>query len=174
MNRLILIIVIFFMLCGGFLTAGDKQSAIFRLQPDDKILESVQYDYVWKAAFIKQLDLLLKNIDIPIETIRLILRYTADELPKDPQKAAESFTETLKKADYAIRLGVAPSEVGVKTRYTLKTGQRKNIMKNNRAKKTADALYMKSVDNKMGYGKSNPDNQKIKNKPGRTGRGSKP
>ncbi|NOY08444.1 MAG: hypothetical protein GXP33_06355 [Spirochaetes bacterium] len=174
MNRLILIIVIFLTICGGSLTAGDKQSAVFKLKPDDKILEIVQYNYIWKTAFIKQLDLLLKNSDIPIETIRLILRYTADELPKDPQKAAESFTETLKKADYAIRLGVAPAEVGVKTRYTLKTGQRKNIMKNNRAKKTAGALHMKSVDNRMEYSKSSPNNQKTKEKPGRTGRGSKP
>lgn len=151
MKRFVFILSVLFLTSAGFIYA---QSSLLKPEAallDDEAFHKLQYNDAWKNSFLKNLDSLLDNSLIPAETLKLVMRYIADELPADPLKAAGAFADTVKKADYALRRGLMPAEVGVKAKYSFNMNKRKNIMKNSKAKKNVQSLHVQSVKNIIKY-----------------------
>lgn len=151
MKRLLFILSVLFLTGVVFLNAQNNLPEPETALSDEEDFQKLPYSDTWKSSFLKTLDSLLDNSMIPQETIKLVMKYLGDELPADPIKAADAFADTVKKADYALRQGLMPAEVGIKARYSFRESRRKKIIKSNKAKEKVQSLHVQSVKNRIKY-----------------------
>ena len=167
MKKFLFILSVLLFTVAGFLYAQDSLPKPESELSEDEAFKKLPYSDAWKESFLKSLKSLLDNSLIPSETLKLVMKYLSDKLPADPLKAAGTFAYTAKKADYALRQGLTPAEVGIKARYSFRMNNKKNIMKNNKAKQNVQSLHVQSVKNRIKYKQKNEPGKS--NKPGNTG-----